>query len=121
MRLVFEMAASLGLTRPRYCRPLWDIMSILGGRAVLAPDERTNDQQVRDVEYNSDCEGCCIDADRVVDRAGEPAAERHARAAEQQDGWYSPRRFNCREQLANREHIGRDDAAEAESEPGRDG
>ena len=36
---------------------------------LLLPDQHTDDNQVR--EYNANCEGCGIEADRIVDRAGE--------------------------------------------------
>jgi hypothetical protein len=59
-----------------------DAISVLGGGAALAPNERTDEHQVHEIEYDAGCESYGIEADHVVDGAGEPASERHARAAE---------------------------------------
>ena len=73
------------------------------------------------IEENAGGEGDGIEAGVIVDRTGEPAAKCHAQAAEQQQGWNAPRRFGCWKQLAHGQHVGRNDAAEAKAEHGRDG
>ena len=76
---------------------------------------------MREVEHDPDGKGGGVEAGVVVDQPGEPAAGRHPRAAEHQQGGHPPCRLRGREQLADRNDIGWNDAAEAEAEYRRHG
>ena len=57
-----------------------------------------------------------VEAVVIVERAGEPPAARHAHRARQQQCRDAPERFRRRKQLARRQHVGRNDAAEPQPE-----
>ena len=86
----------------------------------LPHDEESDHREIGYVEQRSGNEGRGVKAEMIVERAGEPAAERHPRHSGEQQRRHPPRRLGRREQLAYRHDIGRDDAAEAEPVGGRD-
>ena len=88
--------------------------------AALAQHQRADHDDVRGVEDDAGRERDRVEPGPVVDRPGEPAAERHPRTGEQQHGRHPPGRLGGREQLSDRDDISGDDAAEAEAERGRD-
>jgi hypothetical protein len=47
-------------------------------RAVLPPDERADDRQVREIEHDASSERRSIKADGVVNRASKPPSKRHS-------------------------------------------
>ena len=85
-------------------------------KAALAEHQRTDDQQIGEVEDNAGGEGRRVKARVIIDRAGKPAARRHARAAAELQGRYSPGRFAGRVKLAECQHIRRNDPAETQTE-----
>src|SRR6185437_12073640 len=88
--------------------------------AALARYQKADQAKVRQVEQDAHAEGGGIETEVIVQFAGEPAAERHARHAHEEKGRDSPRGFRGREQLTQRDDIRRDDAREAETERGGD-
>src|SRR5579875_2093483 len=90
------------------------------GIALLTPHQCADHRQIGEVEQDAGGKRDRVKTDIVVDRPRHPPAKGHARAAAQQQARHPPRRLAGRKQFADRQHIGRDDAAKAETEGDRD-
>ena len=88
---------------------------------LRAQRQRADDHEVHHIDAEAGGEGRRVEAEIVVQHAGDPTAARHAEAAAQQQRRHAPIGFVDREHLARRQHIGGNEAAEAHAEQRRYG
>src|SRR5205807_4479334 len=85
----------------------------------LPRHQRPDHEKIEQIGGDAGGEGGCVVTEVVVHDAGEPAAGRHAAAAHQQQGRHPPAGFAGGIVLADGEHVGRNERAEADAERAR--
>src|SRR6185369_8749278 len=84
--------------------------------AATPRHQRADQDKVHEVEDETGGERGRVIAEVIVEHAGDPAARGHPESAEAEQDRYAPAGLACRKQLAQTEHIGRNDPREAETE-----